>query len=61
MVIAEDRLPQNFSLEYPASPNPKDAVETKLHNQVCAGTLTLAAAQQQLITGWLAPFPSYTH
>jgi hypothetical protein len=32
--------------------NPKDAVETKLHTAVCAGTTTLAQAQQAIATDW---------
>jgi hypothetical protein len=57
--VTGDLLPLNFSLEYPASPNTKDHVETTLHNQVCSGAMMLAAAQQQLSQAWLAPFPGY--
>lgn len=57
--LTGDLLPLNFSLEYPASPNPKDKPEVQLHDQVCAGSITLAAAQQQLAQAWLAPFPGY--
>ncbi|MET7685625.1 hypothetical protein [Streptomyces sp. NPDC005423] len=32
--------------------NLKDPVETKLHTAVCKGTVTLAAAQQAIITDW---------
>ncbi|WP_037604195.1 hypothetical protein [Streptacidiphilus rugosus] len=32
--------------------NPKDAVETRLHTAVCAGTVTLSAAQQAIATDW---------
>jgi len=32
--------------------NKKDPVETKLHTAVCKGTITLAAAQQAIVTNW---------
>jgi len=32
--------------------NRKDPVETKLHTAVCKGTVTLAAAQQAIVTDW---------
>ncbi|MEU9456426.1 hypothetical protein [Streptomyces sp. NPDC048277] len=32
--------------------NKKDPVETKLHTAVCAGRVTLAAAQQAIVTDW---------
>ncbi|MET9792284.1 hypothetical protein [Streptomyces canus] len=32
--------------------NAKDPVETKLHTAVCKGTVTLAAAQQAIVTDW---------
>jgi len=32
--------------------NRKDLVETKLHTAVCKGTVTLAAAQQAIVTDW---------
>jgi hypothetical protein len=33
-------------------PNPKDAVENRLHEEVCAGRLTLAAAQAAIAADW---------
>ena len=43
-----------------ASPTPgfhqKDQVENYLHDQVCLGTITLAAAQQEIATDWLAVY-----
>jgi len=40
-----------------ATPTPgfheKDKVENKLHSEVCNGTITLAAAQQEIATDWL--------
>lgn len=32
--------------------NAKDPVETKLHTAVCKGTVTLAAAEQAIVTDW---------
>lgn len=32
--------------------NKKDPVETKLHTAVCKGQVTLAAAQQAIVTDW---------
>ena len=44
----------------PAAPTPgfhqKDKVENYLHDQVCTGQMTLADAQQQIATNWLAAY-----
>lgn len=32
--------------------NPKDAVQNKLHQALCAGQVTLARAQQAIATDW---------
>lgn len=34
------------------NPSAKDPVETKLHTAVCKGTVTLAAAQNAIVTDW---------
>jgi hypothetical protein len=52
-------VPANFADESPASPNPKDHNETTLHDEVCAGRLTLTAAQIQLRDRWLLAYPGY--
>ena len=52
-------VPANFADESPASPNPKDHDETALHDQVCAGRLTLTAARTQLRDRWLQAYPGY--
>lgn len=52
--------PRNLWVEPPspghavgAGPNnPKDAVETRLHTAVCAGKVTLSAAQHAIATDW---------
>lgn len=51
--------PMNLSPELGASPNPKDGDEDRLHVEVCAGRMTLAAAQQVLVAKWLAAWPGY--
>ena len=43
---------RNLWVEPGASPNPKDGIEHKLHQRVCAGTVSLAAAQQAIATDW---------
>ena len=43
---------RNLWVEPGESPNPKDGIEHKLHQRVCAGTVPLAAAQQAVATDW---------
>jgi hypothetical protein len=45
--------PQNLWPEPGASPNPKDSVESAANHAVCAGRLTLAAAQRAMATDWI--------
>ena len=42
----------NLWLEPGSIPNPKDKVENRLHDQVCAGEISLAAAQRAIATDW---------
>ena len=44
--------PRNLWVEPGASPNPKDGIEHKLHQRVCAGEVPLAAAQQAIANDW---------
>jgi hypothetical protein len=44
--------PRNLWVQPQASPNSKDAVESQLHQLVCAGTVSLAAAQQAIAADW---------
>ncbi len=48
----------------PANPIPgfhqKDSVENYLHHQVCAGNLTLGAAQQAIASNWLTVYRTMT-
>ncbi|MCP2338771.1 hypothetical protein [Actinomadura rupiterrae] len=43
--------PRNLWPE-PGNPNPKDQVEFKLYKALCAGQITLAAAQKAIVTDW---------
>jgi hypothetical protein len=45
--------PANLWPEPGASPNPKDAVENAANEAVCRGTMTLAAAQQEMAANWI--------
>jgi hypothetical protein len=42
----------NLWIEPGSIPNPKDKVENRLRNEVCAGEITLAAAQRAIATDW---------
>jgi hypothetical protein len=44
--------PRNLWIEPGASPNPKDGVESKLHQLVCEGRVPLAAAQEAIADDW---------
>ena len=44
--------PRNLWIEPGASPNPKDGVESGLHELVCEGRVPLDAAQQAIATDW---------
>jgi hypothetical protein len=44
--------PRNLWVEPGASPNPKDAVESRLHERVCEGRVPLAAAQEAIASDW---------
>ncbi len=43
----------NLWPESPPTPNPKDATENRLHDAVCGGEVSLAAAQQVIATDWM--------
>ncbi|MGE2818248.1 hypothetical protein ACQI5H_24375 [Mycobacterium heidelbergense] len=44
--------PRNLWVEPGASPNPKDGVESRLHQLVCEGTMPLTVAQEAIATDW---------
>ena len=57
--------PRDLWPEPGASPNPKDAVEDTLREKVCAGQLSLAHSQREIVSNWraltaLAPAPNST-
>ncbi|WP_157429913.1 hypothetical protein [Actinomadura oligospora] len=46
------RDPKNLWPEPGGSPNPKDGIEFKLYKAVCAGKVSLRAAQKAIATNW---------
>ena len=44
--------PRNLWVEPGESPDPKDGVESKLHELVCEGRVPLAAAQEAIASDW---------
>lgn len=50
--------PQPFGT-YPWNATRKDKLENRLHNEVCAGTITLDDAQQEIRTDYRVPYIRY--
>jgi hypothetical protein len=48
--------PRNLWPEPGASPNPKDELENRLSEMVCAGNLSLATAQREIAGDWVATY-----
>lgn len=48
--------PANLWVEPGKIPNPKDAVENKLHSAVCSGLIPLAVAQKAIAADWATAF-----
>ncbi|MGV9365578.1 ATP-binding protein [Amycolatopsis sp. NPDC003731] len=48
--------PRNLWVEPGKIPNPKDAVENKLHSAVCSGLIQLAPAQKAIAGNWVTAF-----
>jgi hypothetical protein len=48
--------PRNLWVEPGKIPNPKDAVENKLHAAVCSGLIQLAPAQKAIAADWVTAF-----
>lgn len=48
--------PRNLWPEPGATPNPKDELENRLREMVCDGELSLAAAQHEIATDWVAVY-----
>jgi hypothetical protein len=51
--------PRNLWPEPGASPNPKDALEDRLHARVCDGKMRLGAAQRAIAHDWVAAYDRY--
>ena len=51
--------PQPYSPEWNA--RLKDALEDRLHELVCAGEISLATAQRDIATDWIAAYKKYFH
>ena len=52
--------PQSY-LTQPWNAHVKDALENELHDEVCNGTLDLAAAQREIATDWIAAYKKHFH
>jgi hypothetical protein len=48
--------PRNLWPEPGRTPNPKDELERRLREMVCAGEISVAAAQQQIAGDWVAAY-----
>src|SRR5271166_3642903 len=48
--------PRNLWPEPGATPNPKDAVEDELNQQVCEHRMSLAAAQRAIVADWVTVY-----
>lgn len=48
--------PRNLWVEPGTIPNPKDAVENKLHDAVCSGLVPLAVAQKAIAADWVTAY-----
>ncbi len=51
--------PRNLWPEPGATPNPKDALEDRLHERVCDGKLSLATAQLAIARDWVTVYHRY--
>lgn len=51
--------PRNLWPEPGASPNPKDSLEGRLRREVCAGEITLGAAQRAIARNWVLAYHRY--
>ena len=52
--------PQSY-LTQPWNAHVKDALENRLHSEVCKGHLDLATAQREIATDWIAAYQRYFH
>lgn len=54
--LGGDNGPRNLWPEPGSIPNPKDALENRLHDLVCEGSLSLVTAQAEIATNWVATY-----
>ena len=52
--------PESYHTE-PWNARVKDALENRLHQEVCAGKTSLAEAQHEIATDWIAAYKSHFH
>ncbi len=52
--------PQSY-LTQPWNAHVKDALENRLHSEVCKGNIDLATAQHEIATDWIAAYQKYFH
>ena len=52
--------PQSY-LTQPWNAHVKDALENRLHSEVCKGHLDLATAQREIATDWISAYQKYFH
>lgn len=52
--------PESYHTE-PWNARVKDALENRLHQEVCAGKTSLAQAQHEIATDWIAAYKSHFH
>lgn len=54
--LGGDNSARNLWPELGPDPNPKDSLENRLHDLVCAGSLGLGSAQHAIATDWVAAY-----
>lgn len=52
--------PQSFKTQ-PWNAHVKDALENRLHEEVCSGTMDLRQAQQMIVSDWIAAYKQVFH
>jgi len=52
--------PQSYQTQ-PWNAHVKDALENRLHSEVCKGNIDLATAQREIATDWVAAYQKYFH
>ncbi len=52
--------PQSYKTQ-PWNARVKDALENELHDEICKGTIDMAAAQKEIATDWVASYKKHFH